>query len=577
MFWIRCKAIIIFIFVFFLTGKAQQPYSDVDFRSPVDFTILLSGTFGELRSGHFHSGIDIKTGGVTGKNIYAIGDGWVSRIKVSAVGFGNAMYITHPEGYTSVYAHLQSFAEDIATFVLDEQYQRKSFAVDIPVAKGKFMVSKGDVIANSGNSGSSGGPHLHFEIRDAATQDIINPLHFGYKVKDFIRPKITGFMVYPESSFSLIDGKNTSRNYNVEGWGPVYRPVDDYKINVCGPFSIGVKAYDLLNDSHNKNGVYRYEMFVDGEMTFGWKADEFSFAETGYINSFIDYSNYVSGNGRYVRTAIDPNNQLSMYDGDNGIIDFHTPGEHTVKFLAIDFAKDTSALTMTFISKDSDVIPYVNEHESISDNEVVLKWRKSNHIKKEYLTLKTGPKSLFDNMTIVVRHSELPENINGYSKLVEAGNVRQVAHKRFEIQIPVTEGFDFNANKLCLARYQDGEVIYAGGKYSKGNVSTKTKRFGTYFITADTTAPEITPLNLSLRSKEGYARSLKFRITDNLSGITEYNGYFNEQWVLFRYDAKNKLLYYRHDKHLPEGNINLKLVVKDAKGNKSVFERTITN
>jgi len=310
--WRKCNTLYIFLLFFSLSGIAQQPPEETDFRPPVDFRMLLSGTFGELRSGHFHSGIDIKTGGVTGKNIHSIGDGWVSRVKVSPYGFGNALYITHPEGYTSVYGHLEAFNNDLADYVLEEQYKQKRFSVDIPVPRGEFIFHKGDVIAKSGNSGSSAGPHLHFEIRDAATQNILNPLRFISGVKDYIRPKISGLMVYPESDYSLIDGANKTRKYNLEGWGPVYRLVDGYKINVSGPFSIGVKAYDLLNDSHNKNGVYRYEMFVDGEKTFGWQADEFAFAETRYINSLIDYASYAEKNGRYVRTAIDPNNRPSM-------------------------------------------------------------------------------------------------------------------------------------------------------------------------------------------------------------------------------------------------------------------------
>ena len=200
--WRKCNTLYIFLLFFSLSGIAQQPPEETDFRPPVDFRMLLSGTFGELRSGHFHSGIDIKTGGVTGKNIHSIGDGWVSRVKVSPYGFGNALYITHPEGYTSVYGHLEAFNNDLADYVLEEQYKQKRFSVDIPVPRGEFIFHKGDVIAKSGNSGSSAGPHLHFEIRDAATQNILNPLRFISGVKDYIRPKISGLMVYPESAIT---------------------------------------------------------------------------------------------------------------------------------------------------------------------------------------------------------------------------------------------------------------------------------------------------------------------------------------------------------------------------------------
>ncbi|PID95168.1 MAG: hypothetical protein CSA95_01040 [Bacteroidetes bacterium] len=565
----------LFIFVLMMNSLgAQRPYEEVDYCSPVDFRIFLNGTFGELRSGHFHSGLDIKTGGVSGKDIHAIGDGWVSRIKVSPTGYGNALYIAHPEGYTSVYAHLQSFESAIADFVLEEQYQKERFAIDIPVPKGKFTVKKGQVIAKSGNSGSSAGPHLHFEIRDTKTQHALNPLHFGFQVKDFIRPKITGLMVYPESEYTLVDGKNVARRYNVEGWGPVYRPVDYYKINVCGPFSIGVKAYDVFNDAHNKNGVYRYEMFVDDERLFGWVADKIAFSETRYINAFIDYATYVDKRERFVRTSIVPNNRLTMYDGENGVINFKTPGEHTVKFLAMDFAGDTSVLTMTFVASVGCEQPVVADG---TEGGRLLGWDQRVHLDEEAYSLHIAPQSLFEDLRIQTGVVPLPEGIKGFSEGVGVGTRGQVSHKRFDLAIRCEEAPLAHREKLCLARLEGGNVIYAGGTYEKAFVKTKTRNFGTYFVTADTTAPEITPLNLALRNEKGYARSLRFRIKDDFSGIAEYNGYFNGGWVLFRYDAKNNLLYYRHDKYLPKGEIDVKIVVKDAKGNEALFERTIMN
>ncbi|PLW99257.1 MAG: hypothetical protein C0593_03665 [Marinilabiliales bacterium] len=568
------KFIFLFFILFSLSGMGQQPYSNVDFRSPVDFPILLSGTFGELRSGHFHSGIDIKTGGVSGKDIHAIGDGWVSRVKVSPGGFGNAIYITHPEGYTSVYAHLDEFGSKVSAYVLSEQYKRKSFAVDIPVAKGRFPVKKGEVIAKSGNSGSSAGPHLHFEIRDAATQNIINPLHFGFKVKDFIRPKITGLMVCPESDTTLIDGKNVARKYNLEGWGPVYRPADEYKISVSGPFSLGVKAHDILNDSYNKNGVYRYEMFVDNQKIFSWRADIFSFSETRYINSFVDYENYVNRNGRYIRTAIDPNNKLSMYDGGNGIIDFKEPGEHTLKFLALDFAGDTSVLTIGFIASINPENP-VDKYISKSDeNSVYLRWDEPNEITRDFMNLKMVSGTLFDDMDIVVKNEPLPQDIKGFSGLVTVGDITQTSYLNFDLALDVSETQTEVTDKICLAMYDEGEISFAGGSYDNGKVAIRTRSFGQYFVTADTIAPEITPVNLSL---QGGTKLLKFKISDDLSGISDYKAFFNDRWVLFRYDAKNDLIWYERDKHLPKGKIDFKLVVTDGKGNEATFERALVN
>jgi len=525
---IRNSFIVIFLLLFFHEGFAQATYPTSIFRSPVDFPIQLSGTFAELRDDHFHSGIDIKTGGVSGKPIYSIGEGYVSRVKVSPYGFGNAIYVTHPEGFVSVYAHLDHFSDAVQSVVFREQYKRKRFAVDLPLRPGLIQVKKGEVIARSGNSGSSAGPHLHFEIRDLETQRIINPLHFGFPVKDFIRPKICGLMVYPESNETTIDGKAEPVSYSVEGWGLVYRPQNYHRINVSGPFSLGICTYDLLNDAPNKNGVYRLELLVNGDRIWQWTADDFSFSETGYINSFIDYSTYSEQNRRYIRTAIDPNNRLSMYapDSKSGVI-FPQEGKLQSVFLRVfDFSGDTSLLTMEFIASKPLLSPQDEPKQPVQK---IFHWDTENQFETDSVAVHMIKGSLFRDMNFTYSNEPLPEGITGFSALHHIGQPDAIAYLNYSLSIVPDSLPLIPQEKLCLAIYNNGKVSYAGGTFKDGRVHLRTRKFGHWFITADTTAPQIRVLNSNPLNEKGKPAALRFFVKDDFSGVASYNAYVNDQ------------------------------------------------
>ena len=265
-----------FLFCFLLIVNvlmAQKESKYPVYPSPVKFPIYLSATFGELRNNAFHAGVDIKTNGDIGKKVYAVADGYVSRIGVSPWGYGNAVYITHDDGYTSVYAHLEMFNDKIGKYVKQKQLESKSFAQSLYLKKDEIPVKVGELIGYSGDTGGSGGPHLHYELRDA-NQRPLNPYFFGFKINDNIKPAINGIALYPKE-LSSVNGsdqaayfklKNNGGNYTVEG--------GDIKVN--GTVSFGISAFDQANDSHNKNGVYSIELFVDNRLIFSVLFDRYS-------------------------------------------------------------------------------------------------------------------------------------------------------------------------------------------------------------------------------------------------------------------------------------------------------------
>ena len=277
------------LFPFFLHGQGIYP-QDV-FQSPLAIPLDISGSFGELRSNHFHSGLDFKTSGVEGLPVYATGDGYVSRIKISPFGYGKAIYITHPNGFTSVYGHLQKANGAIQELIKKKQYQEQSFEVEMYLYPTELPVKKGDVIAFSGNTGGSGAPHLHFEFRDTKSEQIINPMHFGFKkiIKDERKPIIQGIVVYPLDSTTVNNAQkpiNISFNKQADG---TYLST---KVKANGRIAFGINAYDYCTNAYNKNGLYKVKAYLNGVLQYQYGFDTFAFDESRYINNFIDYERF---------------------------------------------------------------------------------------------------------------------------------------------------------------------------------------------------------------------------------------------------------------------------------------------
>jgi hypothetical protein len=302
------------IYVVLLSGKAigQNTYPQNYFRNPLDIPISLAGSFGELRPNHFHSGIDIKTNSRENLNVYAVADGYVARIRVSANGFGNALYINHPNGYTSVYGHLNAYNPVIALYLKNMQYAKESFEVDLFPQAHELPVKKGDIVALSGNTGSSGGPHLHFELRETKTEITINPQLFGYEIEDRVPPAIQAIKLYPLSNSSAINGLNNSASFLVKGKAGNYTLAVSNPIEAHGNIVMGIITSDAQTSAGEKNGVYSIEIKMDGKRYYFHELDKFGFNETRGINSHIDYEERMKSKNTIQRSCVAPNNHLSI-------------------------------------------------------------------------------------------------------------------------------------------------------------------------------------------------------------------------------------------------------------------------
>lgn len=555
-----------------LISKGQEYPKDF-FASPVDFQIFLSGTFGELRTGHLHSGIDIRTQGAEGKPLKAVAEGFVSRIVVSPTGFGNAIYIDHPNGYTSVYAHCLSFYPAVDDFVKKEQYSLESFEVNLFPEPDQFQVKKGQVIAKSGNTGSSGGPHLHFEIRKTETEVPINPLHFGFQVKDFTRPKILRLLIYPYGPGSTVDGKNKFKELQLAGWGPVYRPKSGDTVNVSGNIYFGIEAIDQQNDSQNQNGVYSVKLLIDSSLVYSHQMDAFSFDESRYLLGLIDFQYFMKNNKKVQQTRILPNNKLSVYGKvkNKGVFSFTDPRIYRLQYIVSDAHGNESVLTFHVRGASGKAIQIPPDDETLHGKEIMY-WGLSNSFEQEGLRIEIPEKVLFD--TIHFRFSTSPPIRRSFSPLYHVHDKNTPLLDYCDLSIKPEKYHRELKDKLLIVKVDPAtkKLTAVGGSWDEDYLTAKIREFGSYAVVADTLKPTISPANIQNGKDISGQSTIKITIKDDLAGIETYRATMNGSWVLMEWDPKNNLLVYRIDEHTKKGKNSFRLTVKDTRGNEAVYE-----
>lgn len=565
---------ILFVLASSFTYSQKKEYPKNYFRSPVDYNYTLAGNFGELRNNHFHSGLDIRTNGEEGKKIYAVADGYVSRIKTSATGYGKVIYITHPNGYVSVYAHLQQYTGAIAKFMRDAQNRAESFEMELFPEPDKLPVKKGDVIALSGNSGGSGGPHLHFEIRDAVTEYPINPVFFGLGIPDNKAPVIQTLFVYPIDDSSFINDKNFPVSFPVIKSGNFYKLKTPGSLKLQGNIGFGFKAVDYANESMNTLGVFGVELKIDSQICFAFEIDEFSFLDTRYMNSHIDYYRSYKGLGKITKCFIDEGNQLKIYKSNDkrGTFNFEANKNYKIVLTNYDADKNESRLIIDVKGDDSNK-KLTKIEEIVSAN---FKFNQINEWSDNDLLVKFPLNCFYKNFGFKYNRKKNPGNY--FSDIFEIHDQSVPLHTNYEIEIKAINLPEYLQKKVVIARVAGTKIIESmGGIYSDGAVKAKPKTFGNFAIVSDTVAPVISPLNITNSNSVKGKGKLIFKITDNLSGIESYKLYLNEKWVLLDHDAKFKTFTYLFDENLKAGKNNLKLIVSDRCGNTKLLERTIVN
>jgi len=553
------------IIVLLIIGTSANGQNDIPtdyFSNPLEIPLILAGSFGELRSNHFHSGLDIKTQQREGIPVYAPADGYVKRVKLAHYGYGKALYIQHPNGYITVYAHLKAYAGSIQDYVKKNQYEKEIYEIELfPLSK-ELMVTKGDLIGYTGNTGSSGGPHLHYEIRDPSSRPM-NPLLFGIEIPDTKKPLVNSVFAYPIGEDAQINKSQKRVKLRL-----IRQKDGSFKsenITAFGKIGFGISTDDQQNGASNKNGVYQIKTIFNGEEKFDIRYEKFSFDETRYLNRFIDYGYFKKNKQRIQKLYREKNNPLSIIQSeiDNGYITIEEGFTSNYSIEVIDIEGNKSIVHVPIEGAKDTELKVENNKESgdyIYANEVTS-------LKKGKFTIYIPANSLYEDTYLDIKASS--DTLMLHSDIIPI-------HKNITVSVDASNYSSEDRDKLFLGRLNYKGKPYYNTTYRNGNkLSAKTRTFGSYAVVSDTTAPTIKASNFKSDTWITKNKTLQLKVKDDLSGISSYRATLNGNFILMEYNSKKNVLTYDFsDNIISDSENNLKIIVTDNVGNSATFEAT---
>ena len=523
---------------------------------PLDIPFALSGTFGEPRSTHFHLGIDIKTKGKEGWEVKSVAPGYISRIRISLVGYGKTLYINHSDQTTSVYAHLKKFNPKIEAYIKSIQYEKESYTLQQFPKKDAFPIAAGEVIGYSGNTGSSLGPHLHFEIRDTKSQKPLNPLFFKLPVTDNQRPQIQKlFLFYPQNNSTLTHSDAV-----------LLQKVNDssYKtplVMSSGKIGLGVQMYDRQDLSYSKNGIYKAQVFINGKTIARYEFDQLDYSDSNKLFIIVDYPNYKNKRTKIQKMFFQNHKPLTFikYLNNEGVFNIEPRKSYQVKVIVEDFSGNSSYIEM-YIEGTNKEIP---DKKLIGELvEPRLDYFFPMDKKEVYF-----PKKTFFSKAVL--------NIKEKGDTLSLGPDLFPFNNPYEIRFKVNEKDSIKLRQTFIAKKTEKKLLFLTTNIKEEHWTTKVKEMGDFTLARDSIAPKISPTNFKANQWLSNFKFINFSISDDFSGVKSYRGTINGEWVLFEYEPKrNRLTYDLSDKLFDLAKHELRLEVEDNVGNKAIYETT---
>jgi hypothetical protein len=535
----------LFLLLVVVWSVGAQTYPKGYFRHPLNIPMQLVANFGEIRANHWHMGLDIRTQQKVNLPVYAAAAGYVARIKVEPGGFGQAIYINHPNGYTTLYAHLNKFFPALDRYVMEQQYQQQTWDIDLAFSPGQFPVEKGDFIALSGSTGGSAGPHVHFEIRDTKEDKVLNPLLFGFPLPDNVPPTVTRIALYDRNRSTYLQSPKV---YSVAGIRGGTLKVSSDKIS----FAIG--ATDRIGGSNN--GIYAALISLDGRPVSSFTLDRISYDETRYINAQIDYPFDARGGALLQHITPLPGAREVAYNtfGGDGVLSLPDQQPHAVVIEVQDAAGNTTRLPFS-VQYDGTAVREPGAEEQFLPNNV-------NVFERDNFQLVTTEKSIYD--TVVVNFSSADNKAPGavspvFTFLSNAVPSHDYVTVRIKPSATVPEEWQ---NCIVIKNVSGSKTAVAKAEWQKGWLMARFRQFGTFQAFVDTMPPNVNAVPLNLTG----ATRIVFTPTDNYNSIKSFRATLDGQWLRFTND-KGRTWLYVFDEHFPRGEHELKVTVEDEGGN----------
>ena len=552
------KKLLFLVLLVSINTNSQTNYPKGYFSNPLNIELILNGNFGESRPSHFHSGIDFKTQFKEGLNVFSSAEGYVSRISIKHGGFGKALYVNHPNGYTTVYGHLKKFNKKIEDYIKRIQYDKKTYQIEHYLKKDVLKIEKNEKIANSGNTGSSFGPHLHYEIRLTKNQKALNPQLFGFEIKDTRKPTINSVFLYNLDSLNNISDPIKLKITKIND--SVYQTE---KVFANGTVGFGISGFDRQDLANNKNGIYKYSTYYNNKKIIDFNFESFYFEESIKIKTLIDYKYYIKNKSRIIKLFKDKGNDLSIYlNNKSGYINIEN-NPSVYKIIVSDLNGNKSIVKVPI--KHSDFNKDLNSHDENGLTNTLL-------ISNKYINNKLDYNFKFENAEIKIAKNtflkDIQLNIESLKDSIKIINPEIAVFKNIKINFYNKD--NRKGNYLALKNKDGNESFASANLNSKNYFYHKTKSLGTYFLKNDTIPPSIKLKNFKNNDWISNKNFIRLNIIDNETGIKNYKVKINSKWTLFEYEYKRNELFYEFDSYFLNQTKNLiEVFIEDLAGNKT--------
>lgn len=560
----RIASSLLILFALCTSASAQgTAQTDPVYEVPLKIAYRISGSYAELRGNHFHAGLDMGTAGVENVEVHSAEKGWVSRVKVGPYGYGRALYISHPDGHTTVYGHLNGFSTKIDSVVRAKQYAEKQFSVEVFLPEGQLPVGRDEVVAYSGNTGGSGGPHLHFEVRDTKTEEPLNPLRFIPTAKDNMRPTLFGVKVYALSEESQVAGAAADKYYNLGA-------IQGRTVDCLGKIGLGIHCTDYFAAGGRPCGVIEVRLYDGGKLVFKSRVDHFPFDLNRHVNSLIDYKESAVNRRFIQRSLVSPGNKLPIYESVSTPTNVAAGEVHKMKYVVSDFAGNESSVSFTLRGVSNPGA----KRRSVPAGDLVSRdrtWVKDS----AGIDVLIPREALYSDEYVDVKR--LQTDAFG-CPVFSVGNEYVPLQKSITLTMAVPDKWKSLGKKVYVGRVKGLSLANCGGEMrpdvgsnSVYIISANVLNFGSYTIGVDTIAPTV-----KMRNKSKTVRmtdNISIGVSDDKSGIDTYNVLIDGKWEVFEFDYKNaRLKVTPQYLGLKRGNHKLKAEVSDACGNMRTLE-----